>query len=286
MDIMDKKPSTGNKFIYRYFDNDGSYIGQTKKSLKQRAGNQGKNYLTSDNKWSRAIIEKGFDHFNVEILCECSENEADKQEKYFIEKFDSRKTGYNSTPGGKWYNPYYDYKNNTRDVYEWVLDESTLSENAKKINRILCEEFKVDSAKKFDGIWFYYGYYAFGGDYENYSISLALLIDNFHIYPNAEKIINSFEEEVEHIRKINESRSQLINYYLEHISEFKVDDYGTVLVSDEQAQKLCQERFGFGFDPKTFLLKQPTLFDYLVNSYCPQHECLGGDLITSGEVIY
>ena len=102
LELMLKKPATGNKFIYRYFDDEGSYIGQTKKSLKVRAGKDGKLYCKNDNKWSQAILEKGFNHFNVEILCECLESEADKKEKEFIKKFDSRRSGYNTSPGGLW----------------------------------------------------------------------------------------------------------------------------------------------------------------------------------------
>lgn len=104
-EIMKLRPAKGNKFIYRYYDSDGSYVGQTKKTLKERAGKNGKNYLTNENKWSEAIKQKGFDNFEVEILCECPEKEADNREKEFIKKFNSMKKGYNSTPGGNYYNP-------------------------------------------------------------------------------------------------------------------------------------------------------------------------------------
>lgn len=104
-EIMNLKPANGNKFIYRYYDKDGSYIGQTKKTIKERAGKNGKNYLTNENKWSNAIQQKGFDNFEVEILCECAEDIANDKEKEFIKKFDSMNKGYNSTPGGNYYNP-------------------------------------------------------------------------------------------------------------------------------------------------------------------------------------
>lgn len=108
-EITTRKPKKGHKFIYRYFDEEGSYIGQTKKSLKERAGKEGKNYLRDNNKWSQAILEKGFSHFDVEILCECLEEDADEREKFFIERFNSRTEGYNSTYGGKCYNPDWKY---------------------------------------------------------------------------------------------------------------------------------------------------------------------------------
>ena len=87
-EIMTQKPKQGYKFIYRYYDDDGSYIGQTKQSLKKRAGSMtGTNYTNKDSKFARAIIEKGFNHFNVEILCECLEEEADKKEEEYINQF-------------------------------------------------------------------------------------------------------------------------------------------------------------------------------------------------------
>lgn len=58
--IINLKPKNGFKFIYRYYDEDGSYIGQTKKSLKQRAGVNGKNYTRTESAWSNEIKKKGF----------------------------------------------------------------------------------------------------------------------------------------------------------------------------------------------------------------------------------
>lgn len=104
-EIMNLRPAKGNKFIYRYYDSDGSYVGQTKRTLKERSGKNGKNYLTNENKWAEAVRQKGFDNFEVEILCECTEDVADDKEKEFIIKFNSMNKGYNSTPGGNYYNP-------------------------------------------------------------------------------------------------------------------------------------------------------------------------------------
>ena len=102
-----KTPKPGNKFIYRYYDKQGkSYIGQTKQSLYQRAGGiDGKNYARYDNgsKFENAINEIGFENFEYEILEEVEEECADNREKYYINKFNTRTDGYNSTYGGKAY---------------------------------------------------------------------------------------------------------------------------------------------------------------------------------------
>ena len=102
-----RTPKPGNKFIYRYYDEQGkSYIGQTKQSLYQRAGGiDGKNYVRYDNgsKFEKAINEIGFENFEYEILEEVEEEYADIREKHYINKFNTRTDGYNSTYGGKAY---------------------------------------------------------------------------------------------------------------------------------------------------------------------------------------
>lgn len=148
-EIINRKPAPGYKFIYRYYDEDGSYIGQTKKTLKQRAGKDGKAYLTNNSKWSSAIIEKGIDHFQVEILAECLESDADRLEKEYIKKYNSRKSGYNSTFGGNCYNP------------DWVEDSppqlatnSEISIYERSLRMICFNDFysEVDSPFDFDNI--------------------------------------------------------------------------------------------------------------------------------------
>lgn len=100
--LMKRHPKDGYKFIYRYYDDCGSYIGQTKQCLQKRAGKNGCNYCTVSTKWSSAIKEKGFEHFNVEIITECICTDADKLEKFYIKQFDSITHGYNTSPGGKY----------------------------------------------------------------------------------------------------------------------------------------------------------------------------------------
>ena len=96
-EIMKKKPKQGYGFIYRYFDEDGSYIGQTRQSLFERA-NHGKGYTSG--KWAEVIEMKGFDSFQVEILEECPINQLNEKEIYWIKEFNSAQCGYNSTIGG------------------------------------------------------------------------------------------------------------------------------------------------------------------------------------------
>lgn len=228
--ISKRKPSIGNKFIYRYYDEDGSYVGQTKHSLYHRSGKSGANYLKKSTKWSKAIKEKGFDHFEVEILCECAESEADTREKEYIKMFDSRKNGYNSTPGGIWYNPEWDYEedDDSPKVWIWKVDESKLSESAKTINKILCKEFNVDSPKDFDKVPLWYGCYALGydsDDFYEYNINLGLLIDNFEIYEYADYILEEFEKK--------RDCKKLIDYLYEDYCPFNECFGGDIMTSGE-----------------------------------------------------
>lgn len=128
------KPNEGKKFIYRYFDDEGrSYIGQTKNSLFIRAGGvDGRNYTVYDSKFSMAILEKGFDNFEYEILEEVDAELADEREKFYIRKFDTRKNGYNSTHGGRCY--YGEYSMNgskcTKDLSSYSKEQiSNLAHN-------------------------------------------------------------------------------------------------------------------------------------------------------------
>ena len=48
----------------------------------------------------RAFRKYGIDNFSFEILEECNPEDLFEREKYYIEKYDSYKKGYNETLGG------------------------------------------------------------------------------------------------------------------------------------------------------------------------------------------
>lgn len=89
--------------IYKHTNkiNGKSYIGQTIKSIDERAGRDGKNYEGS-NEFCSAIKEYGWDNFEHTILQEniATQEEADTQERYWIKYYDTFKHGYNLTLGG------------------------------------------------------------------------------------------------------------------------------------------------------------------------------------------
>lgn len=87
--------------IYRYVSPSGkSYIGQTCKTLDERAGYKGQHYKECPAFW-RAIEKYGWDNFSREILEDGLEGEElDKKEQYYIHKFNSIvPNGYNIKDG-------------------------------------------------------------------------------------------------------------------------------------------------------------------------------------------
>ena len=89
------------------------YVGQTVRTMEQRAGKDGKYYCLADSnrntKFANSIRKWGWNAFEGRVLEEVYEEDLDELEKFYIEQFDSFKNGYNSTLGGegaRGHNPY------------------------------------------------------------------------------------------------------------------------------------------------------------------------------------
>lgn len=96
-------------FIYKHtcIINGKSYIGQTTQNppSSRWSGVPKKPYHGKKNhgklsKFELAINQYGWENFTHEILCRCNQDEADRIESYFIEKFDTMQNGYNCDSGG------------------------------------------------------------------------------------------------------------------------------------------------------------------------------------------
>lgn len=99
--MNNKRPKKGYGYIYKYTSPSGkSYIGQTTRSLAERAGHNGKNYKGCSLMF-RAIQKYGFEAFEVEILAEVKKEQLDDYEKKYIVIFNTLSpNGYNLTEGG------------------------------------------------------------------------------------------------------------------------------------------------------------------------------------------
>ena len=113
--------------IYKYTSPSGGvYIGQTHRTLEERAGNDGCNYLILNKKTGKlsqpaigtAIIKYGWDNFKKEILYDnLSSEEADILEKELIEEYRKKGECYNCSDGGK-----HTIQRKNRKIKQYTLD--------------------------------------------------------------------------------------------------------------------------------------------------------------------
>ena len=93
-------------FIYKIVNlvNDKIYVGKTnlpsiQDRFKQHKLDSSKMSLNKRPLYS-AMRKYGCDNFSIELLEECDWKDADEREKYWINKLDSYRNGYNATLGG------------------------------------------------------------------------------------------------------------------------------------------------------------------------------------------
>ena len=85
--------------------NGKKYVGQSL-SIESRFNSHKNCHLNEryngyDTKFYRALRKYGFDNFDFCVLEECSKEELNNREKYYISLFDSFNSGYNSSDGGE-----------------------------------------------------------------------------------------------------------------------------------------------------------------------------------------
>lgn len=92
-------------YIIKNNINSKVYIGQTIQKLKDRwyrhCGKSGISESESNMAIKRAILKYGKENFTIEVLEECDQCNLDEREKYYINKYNSYNSGYNSTEGGQ-----------------------------------------------------------------------------------------------------------------------------------------------------------------------------------------
>lgn len=106
MQIDFRENSIWNVYIYANKINNKLYVGQTNRTLKKRAGVDGKNYVNSKYFW-HAIQKYGWENFEPEIVASnLTHDEANKLEISLIHilKTQDPKFGYNIAMGGQYSN--------------------------------------------------------------------------------------------------------------------------------------------------------------------------------------
>ena len=144
-------------YIYKITNdiNNLVYIGQTIGSINARFKQHCyDSKWDTQNKFHRAMQEIGIEHFQVELIEECSEEELDKKERYWINYYNSYKNGYNSKNGGQ--NTL--IKNNKDYCIQYYLenkDVKTLTQITKELGvgtnnlRELLQENNIRQKKKY-----------------------------------------------------------------------------------------------------------------------------------------
>lgn len=102
--LMHGRESGNMAYIYKIINdiNDKVYIGQTTRSLSKRWSQHKQDSKEGQTHLYRAMRKYGIEHFSIEQIVECSENELDKLERFYIEQYDSYENGYNSTLSGQY----------------------------------------------------------------------------------------------------------------------------------------------------------------------------------------
>lgn len=142
-------------YIYKIKNdiNDKLYIGQTVNSLEQRFIEHKSHCLNNNKKYPNrplynAINKYGIEHFNIELIEECSNEKLNEREKYWIQYYNSYNNGYNATLGGDStilynYQDIIDKYNQTKNISEvarqtgaaWITVKRILKNNGIEVEK-------------------------------------------------------------------------------------------------------------------------------------------------------
>lgn len=90
-------------FIYKITNliNNKCYIGKTERTIQERWQEHLRHRSSLDLPLSRALNKYGIENFQIEQIEECSSQQVDERENYWIIYYDSCHYGYNCTLGGE-----------------------------------------------------------------------------------------------------------------------------------------------------------------------------------------
>lgn len=121
-------------YIYKIINdiNDKVYVGKTVQTQEERFSEHiraAKKNEVKNRPLYYAIRKYGIEHFSIQQIEECSVNEVNEREIYWIEKQDSYNSGYNATKGGEG-----KFKYNYDLIYSLYKKGYTASRIAKELN--------------------------------------------------------------------------------------------------------------------------------------------------------
>lgn len=116
-------------------ENNLKYIGQSINISKRKKEHRNSNCTYFD----RILSQKGESNFDFIILEECSKEELDEKERYWIAYYDSYNNGYNQTPGG---HPFGEQSYSTKITEEQALSIIELLKNTKLSHSEIADKIK------------------------------------------------------------------------------------------------------------------------------------------------
>lgn len=114
----------GYIYIIKNDINDSVYIGQTSRNIEVRWKEHVRH---TDQVIGKAINKYGCNHFYIEEIEKCPDEQLDEREKYWINYYNSFKQGYNTTTGGQ----------EKREATEKVQEVIDLWNEGLTVNRIV-----------------------------------------------------------------------------------------------------------------------------------------------------
>lgn len=142
-------------FIYVITNNINGkqYVGQTRSTLAHRMAQHKNEASLSEHKnrpLYKAINKYGINHFSISVLEECSLEDLNEREIYWIAKLDTYNNGYNATLGGEGKGnkntTFYDYKELANSYIELGQENKVAEKFNCSINtvRTACKEQNVE----------------------------------------------------------------------------------------------------------------------------------------------
>lgn len=114
------------------------YIGQSKnisqRWIKHRIHGTQSGYNDADYPLYRAMRKYGIENFSFSILEECSIEELNEKEQYWIKQFNSYKEGYNQTNGGEGGHPLKLTEEQVLEIYQKLQTEERMVDIAQQYN--------------------------------------------------------------------------------------------------------------------------------------------------------
>ena len=177
-------------YIYKITNdiNDKVYVGQTQNSLNDRFSKHKYKakecYFKQNYKQPlyNAINKYGFEHFKIELIEECNNNDLSTREKYWINYYNSYEHGYNATIGGEGVTQY-----NYEEIYHELLNHNlSCAEIADKFGCCLQTIYNVAHSYNIN----LYENHPNKNFHNNYSISLQKPVEQ---YDKNNNYIQSFD---------------------------------------------------------------------------------------------